>query len=446
VVVAVTQCDRVTPANRPIDQPAPVGELVSDVVLVDDLSACDPKRSIEPFREAIENALAQRSAIREGKVSPELKSVRDIVERELPKVALVPVKTFREWCRECKVPNDQQADVIRDILHHMGSLFYFGRDRLEREREHKREVEWGRELTAGQRRLHKLQPDTVLSEYVINPVWLKHATYRVFEESERGEWLTRETVHAKVREADAKCKKHKRGGDVIEAFLKLVELSFFDEEKQQYLLPRGLDPGLLPGYEDWPTATLTWDFVPESAFHRFLVRMHHRKQVATTPKGGYAHGRDWVMVQHHQCRVVVSADPVNGVIELRFAPKSSVADRSRAFDFIRDLLAGDFIGKEPTGEERLQMPDTGPPSQSPPVTPRRRGRPVQNATSDDHIFAAWCTGEYTTYAALARELNLTVPDSKNGGQKPNAKLVERVVNRVQKRRKKSAESEFGQEE
>ncbi len=349
VIVAVTQCDKVTRADRPIDRPTPIDDVLAGLTLVDDLSACDPDRPIQPLRDAIETALAQREGIRQGKVSPELKAVREIVERELPKVALVPMATFRQWCHECDVPDDQQSNAIRDALHYMGSLFYFGRDRLDRERD--------RDLAPGQQRLHKLQPDTVLGEFVINPVWLKHAAYRVFEESERSEWLSPDTLRAKVQAADAKCVGHLCGGDVIDAFLKLVELSFFDVEKGQYLLPRGLKSGLPPGYEDWPTARLLWEFVPESAFHRFIVRMHHRQQVERMG-GGYAHGRDWVMVQHDGCRVVVSADSVNGVVEIRFDPKSPPEDRTRAFDLVRDLFAHEFIGKPPGQPKELDAAES----------------------------------------------------------------------------------------
>jgi hypothetical protein len=58
-----------------------------------------------------------------------------------------------------------------------------------------------------------------------------------------------------------------------------------------------------------------------------------------------------------------------------------------------------------------------------PAAPRKRGRPpTADQQEDRKIFEAWDTGNYPTYAHLARELN----------SKP--KLVEMAVDRHRKRR------------
>jgi hypothetical protein len=162
VIVAVTQCDRISAGgrgsrraegdgsagaspSRPIDAPFPpiaksLGQLTPpdiqsqfDVTIkqvVDHLSACQPdKNSIQPLRDAINAAVALRPGITEQKVSPELLKLRQHVEAELPKFALVSVNTYRQWCVECGVTDTGQQDVLRGILHHMGCLFYFGADR-----------------------------------------------------------------------------------------------------------------------------------------------------------------------------------------------------------------------------------------------------------------------------------------------------------------------------
>jgi hypothetical protein len=74
-----------------------------------------------------------------------------------------------------------------------------------------------------------------LQKYVINPSWLKQSVYRITRESESRQWISREEIEREVRSADAaltsmdeKFAAHADGTAVAEAFLRLVDLSFFD--------------------------------------------------------------------------------------------------------------------------------------------------------------------------------------------------------------------------
>ena len=105
--------------------------------------------------------------------------------------------------------------------------------------------------------------------------------------------------------------------------------------------------GIVPfhGSKFWPTAWLRWEFVPESAFHRFMVRMHGRQVVAKTTTGGkYAHGRDWVECRLTACAVMVSFNQEASEIKIQFDPKSTPDAQREAYVILREEFT-DMINK-----------------------------------------------------------------------------------------------------
>lgn len=392
VVVAVTQNTKAASAPRPVDTvvdpfptpvclqtPADLAERFGLKVtrVVDKLSACDAQLPVEPLRDAINDAVAECDAIAKNKkVPPKLVPVRRKVEEELSKRSLVDVETFREWCAACDVTDPGEQDAMRSILHHMGCLFYFGWECWSADRRPD-------DMAPGQRRFQKRDRDFSLEKYAINPAWLKYAAYSVVKESERREWLPRADVQAKVRDADREVQRaapgfpfepHPDGGKVVEAFLKLVELSFYDTEAEKYLFPRGLKPGIPSVSATWPRAWLQWTFVPESAFHRFMVRMHNIPGRVPKSKGVFEHGRDWVMLHVCEIQVVVSLDSGQARIGISFDPASKPTDRAKAFDILREVLIGE-VGKPPTAEQ--------PPTDAPATEEDTLRRQIAEAKEED---------------------------------------------------------------
>ena len=376
VVIAITQCDKVEPGDARkldcADGDTPLPEWKLDTFreqfgawvtqVVDNCSACDAATSIEPLRAAISAALGQLSALKDGARVPRgIMRMKQKVEEEIDRKALVPVETFREWCEEAGISAADEQDSTLRILDRLGSVFYFGLTPSEQQLKDENPERYFAELPPGQRRLYERDTDSSLQQYVVNPRWLKYPLYAVIRKSEKMPWQTQSDVDEAVAEGEQELKRgepkfesHEHGQLVMRAMLKRTELCH-KATHRGYLFPRGLDAGGPYGVENWqPRAVYRWKFFPEAAFHRFMVHMHDRGDVVRDTNDQFQHWRQTVLIEHIvNTRVAIAAAPEQGTIEVCLDPTSANKDGfQRTCENLRDLFVKDFIKREPVAEEQ----------------------------------------------------------------------------------------------
>ncbi|MEX2217050.1 MAG: hypothetical protein WD768_23260 [Phycisphaeraceae bacterium] len=393
VLVVVTQCDEFDPDDtRPIDplpSPEDLCKATSAKVIdvVDWCSACESDAdSIGLLRTAIEDALSQLPGLLTN-VSPDLWRLNELVARNLRGCLSASLDDYRKWCDQCGIPESQKQDTYLRALHQLGTLFFFG---LTNEEE---TVGDGASMTAmapGQRRFASEERDSVLRRFVINPHWWKAAVCHVIDRSSERRWWSRSQLNEEVQagyknftagtrnnlegfrnflrgegegklaeawtaviESSSLAKQHDL--DLIEASLKLTELCFRDKQRRQYLFPRGFPQDDLVTTDEWPRATASFDFIPEAAFHRFLVKLHRGGKVACSTRGRQEHRR-WSVIAwepgDEKVRVAVVAAPDDGRIEFRLDPSSDEMGRLVLALQLYDTFNGDCMGGAgPTASE-----------------------------------------------------------------------------------------------
>jgi len=374
VVIAVTQCDDVELHDRPIDRPIsqlgiPISQAVPDdlttafgawvVGLVDNCSACDSRSPIEPLRQAIEAAINQLNVLKGSKVPSKLILLRRKVEAELRRLPFASHALFAQWCVSdgVEIADANESDWYLRILHHMGSLFYFGLTDYERRERDRVGSDWLQRFPPGRQRIIKKELGLLLTGYVINPDWLKSSVYRLIRLSRERAWISRDMITDQVAESDRQMREVDKdfvwdelGTAIVEEFLKLADLSFYDEDNGEYLFPRGLAAGPPPGTDKWEKGQLHWEYFPEAALHRFIVRMHARGEVVCE-EGSDGHWRDAVLIEHPKgIRAAIVGKPDEGILEIRFDPMCSVGRREETWTYVKDLFANEFIGLEPQRE------------------------------------------------------------------------------------------------
>lgn len=306
---------------------------------------CSARRNeipIEGLQSAIEQALGTLPSLTDagcGKVNREFPHLKDHVDREVARTTLVALSKFREWCR---LPNidvkdeDAQETFLRQ-LHHLGSLSYFGRTRMER-RQNDRDAA---NLPPGQFRWLREDRSGDLQRWLFNPNWLKHAVYAIIRRADRQAWITedelareiqigtREFVHGDPNLRTVDDTNADQEMLSVKEFLKASELCWFCCA-HGYLFPRGLrNP--VPDSTGWPYSTICWDYLPEANFHRFIVHLHRTARVVRVErKDEWYHGRNWVLmhdlplnetdVKDVLTKALVVSFPADGLIEIRFNP------------------------------------------------------------------------------------------------------------------------------
>ena len=373
VVIAITKCDDVDPQCRPIDQPLPqllipVAQAAPHdltkafkarvVAVVDDCSACDENRCSKPLRNAIQRAISQLRGIQDAKIPRKLFEVRTRIQGALRQYPLVSREQFAQWCASNGVRSteSQECDFYLRMLHHMGSLFYFGLTDGELRERAKEGRSWLRRFAPGRQRIMRKEPSHLLIDNVINTTWLKWIVYSLIERTEKNPWISHDEIAAHVAESDSRMRSityfvsNTNSVPVVLEFLKLVDLSFYDENVGEYLFPRGLAAGPPPGTDTWERGQLHWDYVTEAAFHRFIVRMHNRGEVVCE-EGIDGHWRDAVLIEHTKGnRAAILGKPDDGLVEIRFAPTSQIDGRVETWDYVKDLFVNELIGVEPIRE------------------------------------------------------------------------------------------------
>ena len=191
------------------------------------------------------------------------------------------------------------------------------------------------------------------------------------------------------------------------AFLKLVQLCWYDESRHKYLFPRGLPVGTPDNSGSWPTTVLQWDFLPEANFHRLMVYLHQRNQVVKQ-EGSWKHWRYAMLIRHPACeqtQAAVVASPEDGRVEVRFretgTPELWPELLLSVTDFLENTVHQGRLKERPK-VPMLRNREIEPISEiaTSPATTSSRGRPK---LSEDEVRElkrandAWKTGRYKTY-------------------------------------------------
>ena len=383
IVVAVTQGDVPQPDGRAVDASiSGLGRPVTDVHpaelaawsgtwvtgIVDGLSACDRAVPIVPLRDAIENAVSLLDAVREARVPRQLLEVRGLARARLAGQAMVDVREFVSWCREAGVDDaEEQLSYLR-MLDIMGDLLYLGLTPREQEERRQNFGHWSSSLPAGQRSYLNQDHDPLLDRFVVNPDWMKQIAYGLVRRSKDNPWLGDRDIRNEVAAYETPVdplrgfEPHPDSADAVKAFLKRAGLCHYDAGRGEYLFPRGLPAGPPPGSADWTAATLRWEYFPEAAFHRFVVRMHAAGNIVQEDEV-FGHFRNAVHVELPRgTRSIIVADPEEGRLEIRFDQHSAAAGREALYAFVREFFIGELLHQEPAEEVRF-------PAGPPPVHP-----------------------------------------------------------------------------
>ncbi len=322
-IIAITKCDLYPNAtDRPVDEPMPLNPSqsiiqydVSDLsihfkasvkALVDQCSAASSLRehdhAIERLRSEIEAAVANLKEVH-NLVPPQFLPLIQMVRDKCLKCALFTLTEYQSWCNDpsIDVTDVSMQEGLLRALHFSGELFYFGKTEAEKQALVQNRVSLG----VGRCRVLMAKPDHLLENFVFAPQHLKDCVYEIVRQSESTSnqgWFKAERIDQFVTKtwtaaglADSLHKQH--FGKAVRAFLGYVQLSWFDEQRQQYLFPRGLGPGSPSGSSKWPTRRLDWEFLPEANFHRFMVYLHSREQVVFE-ESRWQHWR-YAILAHH---------------------------------------------------------------------------------------------------------------------------------------------------
>ncbi|MDZ4686496.1 MAG: COR domain-containing protein [Planctomycetaceae bacterium] len=378
VIVAITRCDKPPRcADRPIDVPLAgdhswqglrIAEVEPDLVstvhgvsvtaIVDNCSAHERAMPIEPLQAAIQSAIGQLSAVKEGKVQPELPRLKELVEDRIRGRTVVPWSEFATWCVEIGVTDESRQRGLLTTLHYFGTVTYFG----VRQRDHEDEAFSGPHTSRRSRAPESLQ------DQVLNPRWFKWCVYEIIRTSQdtsirpHDGWFRiadiEQVVHRAhqeftLREASPQPSLHKVNAGIIREALEHVGLCWHDQTGERYLFPSGL-PEFTPLHsEDWSKSHLQWNFLPEANFLRLIVELH-RSGYVVQQEGRYQHGRNCVVIEsprHPGTLAAVVGFPDEGRIEIRYDPAGDPKQWPFLLDTVRheieDRIQGVKVVNEP---------------------------------------------------------------------------------------------------
>ncbi len=215
--------------------------------------------------------------------------------------------------------------------------------------------EWIDGLPLGKRRLLQAHRDSVLGEWVINPVWLSWPLYAVVRASREKVWQSDEDIVRAVREITEERENlawHDRGPAVVRAVLELTELCLYSNGR--YFFPRGLPADGTPILPDWAKpscqeaykeayhAELEWTFLAESVIHRLMVRWY-----SSIVDG--KHWRHGMVIREGVVDATIVADTDKATLQVHVMGGSS-HECERLYEKIRHDLVHGFVGKEPNKE------------------------------------------------------------------------------------------------
>jgi hypothetical protein len=297
--------------------------------VVTDFSACAETYPIrEGLQRVIQDAVLQLGVVKEKRVSRRFVPLKNLMDDRLPKHTLIARTEFDDWCAEVEIQRSTLRDELLRMLHHMGSLIYWGRTQSERDQEPERD-HYPRE---DQRlaRTHRAPPGS-LQTYVLNPTWFKTCVYAITRASEElidgrpRVWLTATEIDRIVTQASARLASsatHPVEGTVIREALRFIGVCWEDEASGDFLFPRGLPERDWREYLGWGGHRLTWDFLPEHCVAKLLVRLHQDGLVVSPKKGIYVHDRNAALIafpRESGNRALVSAVPEQGQVEIRYS-------------------------------------------------------------------------------------------------------------------------------
>ncbi len=368
IVIAITQCD-IKPDPRPVDEKLlaePKCSIVdADAInklscahvvqineIVDQLCATsnDPK-SIEPLQTAITFAIGSfREKIEQQRVSGDYIKVRNKLEEVFRTEMIISKEDYYTHCQNVGV--DERDETKLRMLHNDGFAFYFGQTKLEIKQQRNSSFDAGGPV--GRQHFQKKEVPALLSQYIVSPRWLKNAAYQFNELVKPGELtLTEDDLHECCGMGDGPA------ADYLRDFLSYAGLSFRQDDGT-YLFPRRKPHrSLQPDTKDWLRGELTWDFLPEAAFHRYTVDMLKSNKVAIGSANDFQYTCSQVLIQDEGKTVSVEFDADYDRLVVSLDPKGGTDWMNRAFDRVRDHFVNSILNREPTVVKRPGQPESG---------------------------------------------------------------------------------------
>jgi Ras of Complex, Roc, domain of DAPkinase/Leucine rich repeat/Leucine Rich repeat len=347
---------------------------VSVINVVTDFSACDDTYPIrEGLQRVIQDAVLQLGVVKEKRVPRGFVPLKNLMDDRFPKHTLIARTEFDDWCAEVEIEGATLRDELLRMLHHMGSLIYWGRTKSDQppQRDHYEREDQRLTWT------HRAPPGS-LQTSVLNPKWFKTCVYAITQASEELDegkprvWLTASEIDRIVSQASAglapSSATHPVEGTVIREALRFIGVCWEDEDSGEFLFPRGLPERDWGEYLAWGGHRLTWDFLPEHCVAKLLVRLHQERLVVSPKKGIYVHDRNTALITYPRKsgnRALVSAVPEQGHVEIRYSKETQPDQRQSALQHLLAILeAPELQGRSPVisqiGPENTQ-------TQQPPI-------------------------------------------------------------------------------
>jgi Ran GTPase-activating protein (RanGAP) involved in mRNA processing and transport len=375
LIIVVTRNDkcRTTNGKRPVDSPLdwpewPAARSLPEIAkeeisrlmgvnLVDvalDFSACDASYPIEEgLHRILRDATYGLDVVHGRKVPAELTVLKAVVDSRLTQSTMIPREEYDEWCANEKVEDEEtQCQVLR-MLHHMGSVIYWGQTTTERD--------WQGDEDGASSRLRVLgrAAPVSLQTHLLNPKWFRRCVYAVTRASEEMVGgkprlrLTALDIDRIVAEASVGLQSTSNAveGGVIREALTFIGVCWQDS-RGNFLFPRGL-PELvdITRYTSGEPTQLIWDFLPEHCVAKLLVRLHLDEVVVSRKKGSHVHGPSAALIEYpHDSGVetFVFAVPAEGQIQIFYGEMSTGAQRQTVLTYLLTLLQSyDLQGRKP---------------------------------------------------------------------------------------------------
>lgn len=288
----------------------------------------ESQKECSDLKEKIELALESIKGIEHG-FTKESKAIKNKVQQEIIESgrSIVPISEYRTWCKELKITSSEDQDVFLRILHNFGIVFYFGvfnyeKEQLQSKEEHEENQRNHNLPPDGWKRMLRRQRDSVLEEFIINPQWLKWPIYEVIIQAAlQSPLVDKKAIERAYFKAckDRNLEEHPSGSKVIEAILKLNQLSLFVEKEQKYLLPRGLPQDgrpLLQVCNLTPFKEWQWNFFPEATLHRFIIDCYENKEIAGANNIEFIWRYGVLLEFDDSGLIAVESDPANGKVTI----------------------------------------------------------------------------------------------------------------------------------
>jgi Leucine-rich repeat (LRR) protein len=339
------------------------GLKVSVIKVVTDFSACDATYPIrEGLQRVIQDAVLQLGVVKEKRVPRGFVALKNLVDERLLKRTLVARTELDVWCAEVKIEDPTLRDQLLRILHHMGSVIYWGRTETEGKQPPQRDRYHGEEQLMA--RILRT-PTLGLQTHVLNPKWFKKCVYAITKASEdlmRGKprvWLTSDDIEWIVAQASAGLtplsSTHPVEGAVIREALKFIGVCWEDEASGDFLFPRGLPERDWNEYLACGGHRLAWDFLPEHCVAKLLVRLHRDGLVISQKKGLYVHDRNAALIAYpadSENHALVFAVPEEGYVDIRYLETAAPDQRQSILQYVLTILQSpELQGRPPVISE-----------------------------------------------------------------------------------------------